>query len=59
MTNAWDKVDGISNRQPAYCPYCGESDGGFDGQGHTKKGYQHRCGECGQQFITILPETDA
>jgi len=56
--NAWESVDGISNRQPAYCPYCGTQKG-FDGQGHRgERGYQHHCGECGQQFITLLPEED-
>jgi tRNA(Ile2) C34 agmatinyltransferase TiaS len=47
----------VSDRQPAFCPYCGQN-GSFDGQGGYSKGYLHRCGDCGLQFATFLPEDD-
>jgi hypothetical protein len=55
--NPWGDVDDVSDRQPAYCPYCGESPA-FGGLGRTKNGYKHHCPECGNKFITILPDTD-
>ena len=54
MRNPWEDVDGISDRQPAYCPYCGYN-GAFDGLGKHTDGYKHFCGECGQEFLTVLP----
>jgi len=54
MRNPWEDVDGISDRQPAYCPYCGHN-GAFDGLGEYTDGYKHHCAECGQEFLTVLP----
>ena len=54
MRNPWEDVDGISDRQPAYCPYCGYN-GAFEGLGEYTDGYKHHCTECGQEFLTVLP----
>lgn len=54
--NPFEDIDGVDDRQPAYCPYCGQ-DGAFDAQGPVgENGYQHHCPECGLQFVTFDPE---
>lgn len=55
--NPWASDPNVSDRQPAYCPYCGQT-GSFDGQGfvgtnHPESRYRHHCPECGYEFITI------
>ena len=60
MTNGpiWTEIDGVPDRQPAFCPYCGESPA-FGGLGEYGDGYRHHCPECGQEFATFLPRVDA
>jgi len=57
MRTPWRDVDGVADRQPAYCPYCGH-EGAFDGQGAYGDTYLHHCGECDQQFATVEPEVE-
>jgi transposase-like protein len=52
--NLWETVDGIANRQPAFCPYCGH-DNAFDGLGSYGEGYRHHCPSCDLTFVTFLP----
>lgn len=55
--NEWADAD-VADRQPQHCPYCG-SDGGFDGLGSPATGYyRHKCGECGHEFLTVLPSAE-
>jgi transcription elongation factor Elf1 len=52
--NPWEDYDHVSDRQPAYCPYCG-SDCAKDGQGlvfRNPEWYQHHCPNCGFRFKT-------
>lgn len=55
--NPWTEVEFVSDRQPAYCPYCGQN-GSFDGQGKLGKGYRHHCPDCGQVFVTYPPDVE-
>jgi len=55
MSNPWESVEEVSDRQPQFCPYCGESPA-FGGNGQYGEIYVHHCPECGQQFGTVLPD---
>jgi len=55
----WAQDPNVPTRQPAFCPYCGQS-GSFDGQGQPREDwYLHHCGECGYRFVTCLPPGDS
>jgi len=52
MGNPWEEHDHVSDRQPAFCPYCGH-DGAFDGHGRVPGDGPWsviRCADCGFRF---------